>query len=56
MSSRWSYKVVQIKPTWRGVTAEAAETALAQLGQQGWELVSTVWTGMALQLFFKKEA
>ena len=55
MSRRWNYKVVEIKPTWRGVTADAAEAALSQWGQQGWELVSTVWTGMALRLFLKKE-
>ena len=56
MSSRWNYKVVEIKPTWRGsVTAEAAEAELVQWGQQGWELVSTVRLGMSLQLFLKKE-
>ncbi|TBR09527.1 MAG: DUF4177 domain-containing protein [Lysobacter sp.] len=52
---RWSYKVVEVKPTWRGVTAEALDTVLAQLGQQDWELVSAAPMGMAVRLFLKKE-
>lgn len=56
MSRRWNYKVVELKPTWRGsVTVEAAEAEMSQWGQQGWELVSTVLVGISLRLFFKKE-
>ena len=55
MSRRWSYKVVQVKPGFFGFKARPMEEALAQLGQQGWELVSVVYVGIAAQLYLKKE-
>lgn len=56
MSKRWNYKVLEMKVTWRGLSTEAMEAVLAQWGQQGWELTSTVWTGAVLKMFLKKEA
>ncbi|MHC9086506.1 DUF4177 domain-containing protein [Luteimonas sp. RIT-PG2_3] len=52
MSKRWQYKVVEVKPTWLGVKPEHIE---AQLGLQGWELVSVTPHGMGVRLYLKKE-
>lgn len=52
---RWTYKVVQVKPSWRGIAPGTAEATLAQLGQQGWELVNAVQMGMSTWLYLKKE-
>lgn len=56
MSKRWLYKVVVVKPQFLGLKPEQVESTLASLGQQGWELVSVVQTGMNVTLYLKKEA
>ncbi|MDH5834892.1 DUF4177 domain-containing protein [Luteimonas kalidii] len=55
MSKRWQYKVVELKGSFLGLQAPAIEEKLAQLGAQGWELVSAVPHGMAVRLYLKKE-
>ncbi len=55
MSRRWQYKVVELKPGFTGLKAAVMEEALAQLGLQGWELVSATPYGMSVRLFLKKE-
>lgn len=56
MNDRWEYKVLTPKTRW-GFSQDKPEM-LAELlnreGAQGWELVGTVWAGMALQLFLKR--
>ncbi|MES2859738.1 MAG: DUF4177 domain-containing protein [Pseudomonadota bacterium] len=54
MSTRWSYKVVEVKPQWLGVKAKQVEETLVQLGMQGWELVSVVQNGLNVLLYLKK--
>ena len=57
MSTRWHYKVVEVKPEWLGVKAIKAthvEETLMQLGMQGWELVSVVQNGLNVFLYLKK--
>ena len=54
MSTRWSSKVVEVKPQWLGVTAKHVEETLVQLGVQGWELVSVVQNGLNVMLYLKK--
>lgn len=56
MSKRWQYKVVEVKPTMFGIKPEQIEAQLAQLGLQGWELVSVTPHGMAVRLYLKKES
>ncbi len=48
--------MVEIKANWKGATRDAAQEKLAQLGLQGWELVSVVQPQRfaPLQLFLKK--
>jgi len=41
-NDRWSYQVVEVKPSFLGSTREAAQERLQQLGLQGWELVSAI--------------
>ncbi|WP_119717725.1 DUF4177 domain-containing protein [Cognatilysobacter tabacisoli] len=55
MSKRWSYKVVQVKQKWSGIKPADIEATLAPLGQLGWELVSSVHTGLVVLLYLKKE-
>lgn len=54
MSTRWSCKVVEIKPQWLGVKPKQVEDALNQLGMQGWELVSVAQNGLNVLLYLKK--
>ncbi len=56
MSSRWTYKVVEVKSSWTGLKPGDAEAMLGPLGAQGWELVSVVAYGTSLRLFLKKES
>lgn len=56
MSKRWLYKVALVKPQFLGLKPEQVEATLASLGQQGWELVSVIQTGMNATLYLKKEA
>lgn len=59
MSKRWTYQVVEIKPSFSGrVNAEAIQAELARQGASGWELVQVLHSGHGLQpakLIFKKE-
>ncbi|WP_407352296.1 DUF4177 domain-containing protein [Luteimonas sp. R10] len=46
MSSRWNYKVVEIKPgLLGGMKAERIQAELDRLGAQGWELVNLAFAG-----------
>ena len=55
-SDRWSYQVVEVKPSFLGSTREAAQEKLNQLGLQGWELVAAIQSQRfaPLQLFLRK--
>ena len=56
-SNRWSYQVVEVKPSFLGSIREAAQERLNQLGLQGWELVAVVQPLRfgPVQLYLKKE-
>lgn len=55
MNTRWTYKVVEVKPNLWGQTKGAAvQEALNQHGAQGWELVSVVQVGFSAWLYLKK--
>lgn len=55
MSSRWQYRVVEVKANLFGQMKHAAvQETLGQLGAQGWELVSAVQVGLATWLYLKK--
>lgn len=58
MSTRWSYKVIELKPKlFAGSLAQRSQQELDKLGAQGWELVSAPQTPMGgLWLFLKKAA
>lgn len=59
MSTRWSYKVVELKPKlFAGTLGTRAQQELDKLGAQGWELVSALQAGPmdTLRLFLKKAA
>ena len=55
-NDRWSYQVVEVKPSFLGSTREAAQERLQQLGQQGWDLVSAIQSQRfaPVQLYLKK--
>jgi len=55
-SNRWSYQVVQVKPTLFGKQHEAVQEKLTQLGLQGWELVAVNQSHHfnPVQLYLKK--
>ncbi len=54
MSTRWSYKVVEVKPLWLAVKPKQVEETLVQLGMLGWELVSVMQNGLNVLLYLKK--
>lgn len=59
MSQRWNYQVLEIKAQLFGASmTERAQEELNRLGQQGWELVSSVQSNAAdsIRLFLKKPA
>ena len=58
MSRRWSYKVLELKYKVFGeAMTERAQQELDKLGQQGWELVSTLQSAAdSLRMFLKKES
>lgn len=59
MTVRWNYQVVEIKRQIFGMSqTERAQEELSRLGQQGWELVSSVQPDPtdSLRLFLKKPA
>ena len=53
---RWSYQVVEVKPSFLGSTRDAAQERLQQLGLQGWELVAAIQPQRfaPVQLYLKK--
>ena len=55
-NDRWSYQVVEVKPSFLGSTRDAAQERLQQLGMQGWELVSAIQPQRfaPMQLYLKK--
>ncbi|MCX7562861.1 DUF4177 domain-containing protein [Xanthomonadaceae bacterium XH05] len=54
-NERWEYKVIQAPTsTWGTSTPELMTDALNKEGQQGWELVSTVYYGVKVHLFLKR--
>jgi hypothetical protein len=55
-SDRWSYQVVEVKPSFLGSTRDAAQERLQQLGLQGWELVAAIQPQRfaPVQLYLKK--
>lgn len=55
-SDRWSYQVVEVKPSFLGSTRDAVQERLQQLGMQGWELVSAIQPQRfaPVQLYLKK--
>ena len=58
MSTRWQYKVIEVKPAFFGKSGERLQDELNKWGTQGWELVE-VLQAQALdtyRLFLKKEA
>lgn len=59
MSHRWSYQVVEFKPSLMGsFKPEAMQAELNRQGNLGWELVNIIVTApMApVQMVFKREA
>ncbi len=54
MSTRWSYKVVDVKATLLGLKAEVVQQTLNNLGAQGWELVNIQDLGLSLRLYLKR--
>lgn len=54
MSTRWQYKIVEVKAGFLGLKPASIEATLTPLGQQGWELVSVVQHGLAALLYLKK--
>jgi hypothetical protein len=56
-SDRWSYQVVEVKPSFLSFSPrDAAQERLTQLGLQGWELVAVVQPLRfgPVQLYLKK--
>ena len=60
MNQRWTYQVIELKPSFTGrLTAETLQAELNRQGALGWELVQIVHGGHPLQparLVFKREA
>ena len=55
MSTRWNYKVVEVKSQWLGLKPKHIEESLAPLGAMGWELVAVSQVAMTIYLYLKKE-
>lgn len=55
-NDRWSYQVIEVKPSFLGSTGDAAREQLKQLGLQGWELVAAIQPQRfaPVQLYLKK--
>ena len=52
---RWEYKVVQAPVSvWGTSKPEQMAEALNKEGQQGWELVNTLYYGMKVHFFLKR--
>lgn len=59
MSQRWTYQVIEIKPSFTTgrINAELIQTELNKQGALGWELVQVLHTGHGLhpaKLIFKR--
>jgi hypothetical protein len=56
VDERWSYQVVDVKPSFLGSARDAAQERLQQLGLQGWELVSAIQSQRfaPVQLYLKR--
>jgi hypothetical protein len=55
MSTRWAYKVVEVKATVFGkIKSSSVQDTLTQQGLQGWELVSVTQVGFTTWLYMKK--
>lgn len=55
---RWTYKTIELKPSFFGGPPKDLEQTLGQAGTQGWELVNMLQTRprMMYLLLFKREA
>jgi hypothetical protein len=52
---RWEYKVIQAPVTvWGTSKPEVMAETLNREGQQGWELVNTLYYGMKVHFFMKR--
>lgn len=52
---RWEYKVIQVPVTvWGTSKPEVMAETLNREGQQGWELVNTLYYGMKVHFFMKR--
>lgn len=56
MSTRWHYKVVEVKAAFLTLKPRQVEETLAPLGAQGWELVAVVAAQTSATLYLKKPA
>ena len=54
MNTKWTYKIVEVKPSFTGLKRESIEEQLNLLGSQGWELVSVHHNGLGAWLYVKK--
>ncbi len=41
-NAQWEYRVLTIGGSWTGFKVDAAETALNEMGLEGWEVVNTL--------------
>jgi hypothetical protein len=57
-AQRWSHQVVVVRPRFFGGNREAIQAELDRMGNQGWELVSTLQGQKfdSIKLFFKRPA
>jgi hypothetical protein len=57
-AQRWSHQIVVVKPQFLGTNREAIQVELDRMGNQGWELVSTLQGQKfdSIKLFFKRPA
>ncbi len=56
MSTRWHYKVVEVKAAFLALKPRQLEEALVPLGHQGWELVAVTYATTSATLYLKKPA
>mgnify|MGYP002777187432 CR=1 FL=1 len=56
MSTRWHYKVVEVKAAFLTLKPRQVEEALAPLDAQGWELVTVTHAPTTATLYLKKPA
>lgn len=56
MSTRWHYKVVEVKAAFLTLKPKQVEDTLAPLGAMGWELVAVTYAPTTATLYLKKPA